>query len=420
MDNEETDGFTRQFYQKSKQPMALVIGLKRFTQRSQRINKLPKVLSFLLSLRFLILNFASSRGTIEMNEIKHIGIIGEGKMGSNLFLYLLPYDYRLSWLCSAKEGKNQATKFLGKKLKVLLNSGLMTEQEFIDKVELTTISDDPGSLAGCDLVIEAITENLSLKRQIFQSLDAILKPSCIFTSNSSSILPSALAPSEKRAENMAGMHFFFPLNIKKTVELIHAPGTSSDTIQNLQHFLCAIGKKTLLENEQQAFVLNRLILDFQVGAYHLLQEGKMTMKEIDDLVKSRFFSIGIFDFFDHVGIDVMLVSIKNYTRKAGNRDFYAPLIYKMEELVSQNRLGFKSKQGFYTYCKSLGDITKEVSEQMPSKTYLQDVENRLLNYYISSVNSAIDAGMDPKVLADAVKDILGLERDPFKFLSDKC
>ena len=355
-----------------------------------------------------------------MKDIKNIGIIGEGKMGSGLFLYLMTYDYKLTWLCSQENGKNEATKFFGKKMKILLNSGLATEDEFINKVELTTISDDPACLANCDLVIEAIPEDLEMKRQIFLTLDTLLKPSCILTSNSSSILPSQLIPSDNRKETLAGMHFFFPVNLKKTVELIRSPHTSDETLLSLNRFLKDIGKNALLENEEHAFTLNRILLDFQAGAYHILMEGKMTMKEIDDLVRNRFFSIGVFDFFDHVGIDVMRASIENYTRHTANREFYAPLLAKMEELVAANRLGFKSKQGFYTYCKSLGDITKEVSDPAPPKTYLQDVENRLMNLYIASVNTAIQAGFDPVELAEAVKDNLGIERDPFRFLISDC
>jgi 3-hydroxyacyl-CoA dehydrogenase len=355
-----------------------------------------------------------------MNEIKHIGIIGEGKMGSNLFLYLLPFDHKLSWLCSSVEGKNAATKFLGKKLKILLNSGLMTEREFIDKVELTTISEDPSILSACDLVIEAIPEDLEMKRRLFRSLDSIVKPSAIFTSNASSLLPSELYPSENRKEKMAGLHFFFPINMKKTVELIYGPETSKETIIALDRFLVSINKKPLLENESNAFILNRLLLDFQVEAYHILQEGKMTMKEIDDLIKGRFFSVGVFDLFDHVGVDVMLASVKNYTKDTEDGTFYAPLIERMQGMVSQNKLGFKTKQGFYTYCKTLGDVKKAVSAERPSKTYLQEVEQRLLNRYMSAVNDALGKGFDPHELAEAVRDNLGIDRDPFRLLIDDC
>lgn len=353
-------------------------------------------------------------------EIKKIGIIGEGKMGSSLFQFLMNHPFRLYWLCSSEEGKERALNFLRKKLKILVHSGLISDEEALVKTGTMTITDNIADLKDCDLVIEAINEDLLMKVELFQALDRAVNPSCIFTSNSSSLLPSRLIPSERRRDKFAGMHFFFPVNLKNTVELISGPETSEETLAALRSFLSSLNKKAFSQEESHAFLLNRLLLDFQAGAYNILLEGKLTMKEIDDLVKTKFFPVGVFEFFDHVGIDVMLASIKTYTEKAPNPDFYAPLLAKMQQLADQGQLGIKTKQGFYIHCKSLGDIRKEESEVFPSKEYLKDVENRLLTYIMDSANSIMDKGIDCELLSDALMDYLGMDKDPFRTLISNC
>jgi 3-hydroxyacyl-CoA dehydrogenase len=347
-----------------------------------------------------------------LKEIRHIGIAGEGKMGSSLFFCLLGYDSRLSWLCSAGGGKEKALKQFGKKMNILLRTGVMTEQEYKLKTERITVTDDPADLKDCDLLIEAIPEDIALKRAFFGLLDEVINPGCLFTTNSSSIVPSNLVPTEKRKDRFAGMHFFFPVSMKKTVELITGPSTSPETIRVLSRFLESIDKNVFYQDENNAFILNRLFLDFQAEAYNICLERKLSYRQVDRLVKERFFPAGVFEFFDHVGIDVMLASIRSYSENALNISFYAPLIEKMEELVGQNSLGIKTRKGFYEYCQpGAGNITDGNLEELPlslSKT----VEKRLKDHFERSVKTFLDSGsVTPGELAEAVKDYLGIDHD---------
>jgi 3-hydroxybutyryl-CoA dehydrogenase len=347
-----------------------------------------------------------------LKEIRHIGIAGEGKMGSSLFLYLLGYDFRLSWLCSSGGGKEKAMKQAGKKLNVLLRSGVMTEQEYIFKTEGNTITDDPGDLKDCDLLIEAIPEDIAMKCAFFSLVDEIINPGCLFTTNSSSIVPSKLIPSEKRKETFAGMHFFFPVNMKKTVELVAGPETSPETISALSLFLTSIEKKAFYQDEKNAFILNRLFLDFQAEAYQICHEGKLTYRQVDSLVKERFFPAGVFEFFDHVGIDVMLASIRAYSENTRDKCYYAPLIEKMEELEKKNNLGLKTRRGFYEYCQpGSGNTAAGDPENLP-ESLLMAVERRLRDQIEGSVKRVLDSGaVISGELAEAVKDYLGIDDD---------
>jgi 3-hydroxyacyl-CoA dehydrogenase len=348
-----------------------------------------------------------------MNKIKSIGVIGEGKMGSSILLYLNGFDFKLSWLCSSEQQKETAQKTYNKKTKILCQSGVITESEYNDKLKNTKITALAEDLAGCDLIIEAIYEDIHVKRTLFNTLHKVVNPECIFTSNSSSILPSQLNLPENRRDKLAGLHFFFPVALKNIVELITTSTTSQHTTESLLDFLKQINKKTLSQNETNAFILNRLLLDFQAGAFKIYQEGFMSFMEIDELVKMHLFPVGVFEFFDHVGIDVMLSSIKTYTQGIDHKEFYDPLIKKLEELVAENHLGIKSKHGFYDYTQP-AEVPSYPNPCENPEILKRSVTDRLWNYYIKSVDSVIQKGLCTREdLAYAVKDYLGIDSDPF-------
>jgi 3-hydroxybutyryl-CoA dehydrogenase len=349
--------------------------------------------------------------------IKNIGIIGEGKMGTSLFFYLNGYrEYRLCWLCSNEQAKEKALASFLKKMKFMLKNDVMTEEEHAAKLAGAIITTQANDLADCDLIIEAINEDVDKKISLFQDLDQSVKHTCIFTTNSSSILPSQLFPSEERKDKMAGMHFFFPVALKKTVELIVTDHTSEKTKQALQLFLQSIDKDIFPQNESNAFILNRLFLDFQAGAYQVYLEGRLSYREIDSLVKEKFFPAGIFEFFDHVGIDVMLASIRAYTKNSRNKLFYEPLIRKMEEMVENNRLGVKTKQGFYDYPIPAGqqNVLNDSGDEN-EEDYLKSAEKRLEDLFMRSAGYIMGQGLvSPRKLAEMVADYTGI----WHYLSD--
>jgi 3-hydroxybutyryl-CoA dehydrogenase len=349
-----------------------------------------------------------------IKEIKNIGVVGEGKMGSSIFIYLNGFDYRLTWLCSSESEKEKAQKIFNKKTKLLFQSGVITEMEFVSKSQETKVSSSVDDLKNCDLIIEAITEDVGVKRILFESLHKTVNADCIFTTNSSSIVPSQLIPSESRKDKIAGLHFFFPVALKKIVELIAGISTSLPTIESLSNFLVHINKKPFLQDEAHAFILNRLLLDFQAGAYQIFMEGKLSYKEIDEMVRLNLFPIGVFEFFDHVGIDIMLSSIKTYTQKAENKRFYTPLINKMEELVKSNHLGIKTNHGFHDYAHPEENAIIHQYKEEDMDGYKRFAVERLWGYYMRSVLSVIESGLCSREdLAYAVKDYMGMDTDPF-------
>jgi 3-hydroxybutyryl-CoA dehydrogenase len=279
--------------------------------------------------------------------LKNIGIIGEGKMGTNLFYYLLEMNFNLVWICSSGADLEKIRKNFSKRLGRSLEAGIINDKQYQGILASVTISNNVTDLASCDLIIEAIPEVLEAKQQLFRILDRIAPPGCIFTSNSSSIHPSLLCPSENRKDKFTGLHFFYPIALKDIVEVIVTQETSKETLKKITSFLKIIRRRFLLLEEKDSFILNRIFLHFQNEAFLLVKDQKASILQIDRLVREHFFPTGVFDFFDSVGLDVMLASVKNYSQYDAAEEWYHPLIMQLQELVSGGRLGTKTKGGFY-------------------------------------------------------------------------
>ena len=283
-----------------------------------------------------------------MSTPQIIGIIGEGKMGTNLFYYLLNSGFTLKWLVSPQADCERISSGFQKKLRRLHDNGIIDDISFSEKSRFS-ISNDPASLADCDLVIEAIPEDEEAKGSLFRNLDRFINPRCIFASNSSSIPPSQLIPSEGRKDKTVGLHFFYPISVKNIAELVITRDTSPETLQSCKEFLQKAGRFFLVQAEQSGFILNRIYLEFQLEAWKMVEEGIITIPEADQLVREHLFPAGVFDFFDSVGIDVILPSVKNYIRNYPDPGRFNTLLKRMESLVSRGELGVKTGKGFYTY-----------------------------------------------------------------------
>jgi 3-hydroxyacyl-CoA dehydrogenase len=279
--------------------------------------------------------------------LKNIGIIGEGKMGTNLLYYLLDMDFNLTWICSPEADLEKLRRNFSKRLGRSLEAGIIDEDRFQSILERIKISNALEDVASCELIIEAITEDLEAKQELFRLLDTIALPGCIFTSNSSSINPSILVPSENRKEKFAGLHFFYPIALKDIVEVILTQETSKETLAQITSFMESIRRRFLLLEEKDSFILNRIFLHFQNEAFLLVNEKKASLQQIDRIVRERFFPTGVFEFFDSVGLDIMLVSVQNYSKDDPAEERFHPLIAQLQELVSKGRLGAKTKGGFY-------------------------------------------------------------------------
>jgi 3-hydroxybutyryl-CoA dehydrogenase len=276
-------------------------------------------------------------------------ITGSGKMGTDIFYYLLQYPLDMVWLCLDEREKQLAETGFQKRLSRQLRTGIISDEEYNSTLNRTIITSDISCAADRDLVIEAIWENMEAKQKLFLKLDETLPPDAIMTTNTSSIPLVKLIPSEQRENHFAGLHFFFPIKLHNIAEIntLLFPGSPSNN--SIKNFLNTVDRKYILLNEGHHFLLNRLLLPLQNEAFSVFREGQASPEEIDFFVKMKLFPSGIFEFFDHVGIDIMLESVRNYSENFTDGNDYSDLISCFQKMVIAGKLGVKSGQGFYQY-----------------------------------------------------------------------
>jgi 3-hydroxybutyryl-CoA dehydrogenase len=342
----------------------------------------------------------------------HIGIVGNGKMGAGIFQYLTDFRFKLSLVCERKDQVDTAKAVLEKKTARLLKNGIITPVQTEKRLNSIFISSDLSILNTADLIIEAVPEEISLKMKLFTEIEKLTKPDCIFTSNTSSIPPSELFENMMHKENCAGLHFFYPVNLKDLAEINASSLTSPGTKLSLQNFLTHINKFHLTLNEPDIFIINKIFLDIQAEACRILSEGLMTIGEIDQLVDEHLFPGGIFLFFDHVGIDVMYASVANYSVKFINRANYCVILNSLKVMLDNGLLGIKNGKGFYDH--SSGTIMIRKKELLISSVITSCLE-RLMAAFYQSLNAVIQKEIcDEQQLDYIVKEYTGADTGPFE------
>jgi 3-hydroxybutyryl-CoA dehydrogenase len=341
-----------------------------------------------------------------IEKIKKAGIIGEGKMGTNLFYYLLDFGFELRWLCSREAPVEKITRAFQKKINRALDSGIIDQQRFARLQDSTRIGISIDLMSDCDLVIEAISEDLPLKKMLFRDLKEVVSGTCILASNSSSISPSRLSDSVEIKNRLIGLHFFYPIALKNMVEFIVADETSEDVVASIIGFLSVINREFIFLKEKDAFILNKIFLDFQNEAYLIVSEEKLEYKQVDCLIKKHLFQAGAFDFCDSVGLDIMLRSVENYTAEYKNREDYFQFTDALRQMVGQNRLGIKTGSGFYSYPLHPADADHILEGMEPV------LSERVLNRLKVAVKRAIGkfanvSGIDQQILRNALEEYIG-------------
>lgn len=338
-----------------------------------------------------------------------IGIIGEGKMGINLMHYLLESDNELRWVISPRADAGKIRKNFDKKVRRLHDHGIIPQSRY-EQLLKTQISSECSVLADCRLVIEAVTEDETVKKLALRMADEVIAEDAILVTNSSSINPSVLCPSKGRDQNFAGLHFFYPVNLVNIVEIIKSPVTSTGIVNKLIEFLSEIKRNYIILEEKESFILNRIFLDVQNEAYRIVEQGQASEAEIDQIVKASLFPSGIFEFFDHVGLDTMLQSMINYTKDYPHADYYIPLLNKLKQLTTQGHLGRKSGRGFYNYVGNEPETSSADTNSEKSSEILHHLE---FTYKNAARRFITRSGLTIGELNEALKEYFGTEKGPF-------
>lgn len=334
-------------------------------------------------------------------EILHVGILGGGKMGFNLFSFLSGFGFDLSLY--QRSNPEKLLKKHQRKLSRQYKNGIISETKYHQLLENQQIGSALEIVTKSDLLIECLTEDLQVKNQFFQRAEKIVSSDTIFASNSSSILPSEIMISDDSITRLVGMHFFFPLETKSFVELISSKHSSELTMKSAASFLNKISKQVLYQDAGNAFLVNRVLLDLQSAAYNLSILEKLSFEFIDRAVSESFMSMGIFEMMDHIGLDVLKYSVKNYLRDADEIDTYLPLLDKLTEMNKNQYLGNKTGRGFYNYSekKESGTGSGDFSGSLEGTAhFLKEVLSLSIDSY---ANRSED---DRRILEKAVSEVL--------------
>lgn len=312
-----------------------------------------------------------------------VGIIGAGTMGAGIAqiastngheVYL--YDAYAEQLPKAKSG-------LEKILNRQVEKGRMSQEEVDGILSRIHFVEDITEFGKCGFVIEAIVENIDIKKDAFQRLEGIVSKNCILASNTSSLSIASISSALKKPERFFGVHFFNPAPLMKLVEIIPSVATDSDLAQSTKEFISGWGKITVLAKDTPGFIVNRVARPFYSEALRILEEGVADVPTIDWAMKEiGGFRMGPFELMDLIGHDV------NYevTSSVFKEFYYDPRFkpsFTQKRLVEAGWLGRKSGKGFYNY----GEDTKN-PDPNTDKELGEEILHRIL---VMLINEAFDA-----------------------------
>ena len=280
--------------------------------------------------------------------MKNIFIMGAGTMGLDIAQAFAKYDFSVTVRDISQEIIDNAKGRLTKSLTKLVEKGKIPELEMNQLLSNISFTTELESAKSADLVLEAIVENVNIKKAVFAELDAICPENTIFASNTSSISITEIASSTKRADRFIGMHFFNPANRMKLVEVIRGANTSDDTFNAIRSLSIEIMKEPVEVAEAPGFVVNRILVPMINEAIFVYAEGIASVEDIDKaMCLGANHPMGPLALADFIGLDVCLAIMDTLYSETHDSKYRAcPLLRKM---VRGGKLGKKTKAGFYKY-----------------------------------------------------------------------
>ena len=280
--------------------------------------------------------------------INSVGIIGAGTMGNGIAQACAVVGLRVTMVDISEAAVQKGIATLSGSLDRLIKKDKLTAEQKAAALALVQGSTSYEDLKGCDLVIEAATENQALKVKILQQLDELLPAETLVATNTSSISITQLAAVTKRAERFIGMHFFNPVPMMALVEIIRGLQTSDATHDAVKGLALRLGKSPITVKNAPGFVVNRILVPMINEAFFVLAEGLASPEDIDAGMKLGCNQpIGPLALADMVGLDVCLAVMEVYLKEFGDSKYRpCPLL---KEMVAAGRLGRKSGRGVYSY-----------------------------------------------------------------------
>lgn len=279
-----------------------------------------------------------------------IGVVGFGLMGSGIAQVSAQAGYNVIASDISQEILDTGLNRIERILKIEVRRKTLTEEDraaMMSRMKLTTALTD---LAVADLVIEAATEKLEIKKSIFKTLEERCGPETIFASNTSSLSITEIANSVARKDRFLGLHFFNPVPAMQLVEIARTLDTSPETVEAVKAYSEKIGKKVIITPDAPGFVVNALLVPYLINAVQMLEKGIATREEIDTAMKLGCgYPMGPLELLDQVGIDTAYHISEILFEETKDPKYAAPTM--LRTLYRSGRLGKKTGEGFYQYGK---------------------------------------------------------------------
>jgi len=288
--------------------------------------------------------------------MKNISVIGCGTMGNGIAHVFAMNGFNVKLIDINDAALQKAVQKISSNLDRQVTKQTITEeQKAATLANITTTTELSSGVSNADLVIEAATENVSIKLQLFKDIDEAAPAHCILSSNTSSISITKIAAVTKRPDKVIGMHFMNPVPVMKLVEIINGYKTSSEVTETIMKLSKTIGKVPTLVNDYPGFVANRILMPMINEAIITLNEGVAGVEEIDTVMKlGMAHPMGPLQLADFIGLDVCLAIMNVLNDGLGNTKYApSPLLINM---VTAGDLGVKSGRGFYDYSGGTKDL----------------------------------------------------------------
>ena len=288
----------------------------------------------------------------KFNNIKNIAVIGAGLMGHGITQEFACAGYRVHLHDITEQQLNNARVQIGKNLTLLAENAVIEEISISATLQrIHTTTDLTAAAKTADFVVEAVSENLPLKQQIFEELDSLCQPHTILASNTTALMPSQIGVNTKRTDRILNTHYFNPPYLIPLVELIRSPDTSDETVSVTFDLLTAIGKTpAIIDKEALGFVGPRLQAALIREAFAIVEQGIASAETVDLVVRNSFgrrLSVaGPFEVFELAGWDLVLAAFEELYKDLNSSPDINPLL---REMVESGKLGVKSGEGFYQW-----------------------------------------------------------------------
>lgn len=283
-----------------------------------------------------------------MSEIKKVGVLGCGLMGRGIAQVAAQAGFATIARDISDEFTGKAKAAIEKSLGKFVAKGKMSAEDRDAALSNLTFTITVSDLKDCDIVVEAVTEDLELKNELWRELDGLCGPETIFATNTSSLTVAAMAAATDRADRFVGLHFFNPVPLMKLVEVVRTVTTSNDTFATAMEFARKLRKEPIAAKDNSGFIVNLLLVPYLIDAIRAVEQGVGSVEDIDKgMVLGTGYPMGPFTLLDFVGLDttykIAEIMFDEYREKR-----YAPPPL-LKRMVLAGWYGKKTGKGFYDY-----------------------------------------------------------------------